>query len=321
MLSRVADAIYWMGRYLERAENVARFVDVNLHLGLDLPHEIDRQWEPLVKTTGDAARFAERYGTASEDYVINFLTFDDTYPNSILSCIASARENARTIREVISSEMWEQINTLYIFVKEGYTAARPIQSAHNFYRRVKMSCHLFWGLTDNTMSHNEAWHFARLGRYIERADKTSRILDIKYFIILPSADEVGTPFDNIQWSALLKSASALEMYRKSWRRITSERVVEFLLLDSEFPRSVRFCIGEADSSIHRITGSPAGAYRLQSERLLGRLKAEFDFARAPEVITAGLHEFLDETQGRLNEVGNRIGQEFFGIIPPQQDQG
>jgi len=198
MLSRVADAVYWMNRYIERAENVARFVDVNLHLILDLPAGSAEQWRPLINTTGDQELFAERYKKATRENVIHFLTFDTEYGNSIVSCLRAARENARSVREIISSEMWEQANQFYLMVTDPGAKARALDSPSEFYNDVKMASHLFSGLTRNTMSHTEAWHFGRLGRLLERADKTSRMLDVKYFILLPAVDDVGSPLDDIQ---------------------------------------------------------------------------------------------------------------------------
>jgi len=313
MLSRVADSLFWMCRYIERAENIARFLGVNLNLSMDTGVNTASQWRPLVDTTGDGELFDTNYGVANEATVTEFLTFDANYPNSIVSCLRAARENARSIREIISSEMWEQINTLHMFVKEGFNAARPLRSAHDFYRRVKMSCHLFEGLMYSTMSHNEAWHFGRLGLHLERADKTARILDIKYFLLLPSQDDVGTPLDNIQWMALLKSASGLEMFRKKWRRITAERVIEFLMLDQEFPRSVSFCLAGMQRSLHQITGRPEDVYRTAPERLVGRLSSEFAYARIEDIIAMGLHEYLDHLEKHLNEIDSAIFKEFFAL--------
>ena len=193
MLSRVADSIYWMGRYVERAENVARFVDVNLNLMLDGPTGTDQQWKPVVNTTGDHEDFTKRYGEATEHKVIQFLTFDRDNPNSIISCLRGARENARSVREIISSEMWLQLNQFYLTVNSAVANGKGLDSPHHFFTQVKLSSHLFSGVTDATMTHNEAWHFCRLARKLERADKTSRILDVKYFILLRSAADVGTP--------------------------------------------------------------------------------------------------------------------------------
>lgn len=316
LLSRVADSIYWMSRYIERAENVARFVDVNLNLMLGMPKSVAQQWEPLVETSGDRVLFAERYGEATRDNVIQFLTFDAENPNSILSCVRSARENARTVRDTISSEMWEQANKLYLFVNDAarHDAADDI-SLPDFYSRLKMACHLFQGITDSTMSHNEAWRFIRLARKLERADKTTRILDVKYFVLLPSAADVGTSIDDVQWAAVLRSVSGFEMYRKRFGRISPKRVAEFLVLDPEFPRSVRYCVANAADALMAITGTPRGTFRNASEQLLGRLNAELGFTGIDQVIGRGLHEFLDETQTKLNEIDDSVFETFFALRP------
>lgn len=314
MLSRVADSIYWLNRYVERAENIARFVDVNLNLLLDSPMGVTQQWEPLIMTTGDLATFKQRYGEPTADNVIQFLTFDQAYSNSILSCLRLARENARSIREIISSEMWEQVNTFYLMVNEA-SHAQTLSQLPSFFAEVKMASHLFAGVMNATMSHNEGWHFGRLGRLIERADKTARILDVKYFILLPEVNFVGTTLDELQWIALLKSASGYEMYRKRQRRISPTGVAKFLILDREFPRSIQFCLLEAEQSLHQITGTGFGSWSNAAERTLGRLRAELDFITIEEIIQAGLHEFLDHIQVQLNEVGAKVFETFLTLEP------
>ena len=314
LLSRVADSVYWMARYIERAENVARFIGVNLHLMLDLPSGLN-QWQPIVDTSGDALIFRERYGTATQENVIRFLAFDPQNLNSILSCVRAARENARSVRETISSEMWEQINSMYLLINSATTGQAP-ESLAELFSSVRMASHLFQGVTDSTMSHNEAWHFIRLGRQLERADKTSRMLDVKYFILLPSVDYIGTPYDDIQWSAVLKSVSGFEMYRKRFGRIVPDRVVEFLLLDREFPRTILYSVRRADQSLHAITGTPMGAFSCVSEQQLGRLRAEIEFANAESILAAGLHEFLDSLQVRVNKIDECLLEDFFAQSLP-----
>ena len=316
MLARVAESIYWMSRYVERAENVARFIEVNLNLMLDLPVGSAQQWKPLVDTTGDAAEFAKRYGKATQPNVIQFLTFDEKNANSICSCLRAARENARSVREIISSEMWEQVNQFYLMVNSA--AAGNRSDPQDLLASVKMAGQLFTGVTDATMTHNESWQFCRLGRMLERADKTSRILDVKYFLLLPTAADIGTTSDDIQWAAVLRSASAFEMYRKAHGRIAPDRVVEFLLLDKEFPRAIQYCLMRARESVHAISGTPEGVFRHPVERLLGELCSELAYARIEVIITAGLHEHLDRLQTRMNEVGNGIAETFFAArgTPP-----
>lgn len=320
MLSRVADSVFWLSRYVERAENVARFLDVNMHLTLDLGDSVSQQWEPLVATTGDHGEFAEQYGTATRDSVWQFLTFDRKNPNSIVSCLYSARENARTIRGSLPSEVWEELNKFYLFVR-GAGVANSLENANQFLNEVKRYSQLLVGIMESLMSRNEAWHFGRMGRNLERADKTSRILDVKYFILLPTTTEVGTPLDVIQWSALLKSASALEMYRRVRGRIAPDHVVGFLMLDRDFPRSVRYCLSRAEESLRAITGSPEGTFQLKTEKLLGRLRAEFEFTQAADIIQAGLHEFIDRFQLSLNEVDAAIFDSFFATQPATNSSG
>lgn len=314
LLSRVADSVYWMGRYIERAENVARFIDVNHQLMLDLPLDYGDQWQPIVDTTGDRAAFYERYGAATRANVVRFLAFDASNRNSILSCVASARENARTVRETISSEMWEQINSLYLLVNEASRKVVP-DSVPDFCHSIRMACHLFGGISHATMSHNEAWHFIRLGSMLERADKTTRMLDVKYFILLPKPTDVGTPYDDVQWSAVLKSVSGFEMYRKRHGRIAPERIVQFLLLDGDFPRAVRYCVGVADASLHVITGTRTGAFSCVTEQKLGLLRSELDYAQADAIIARGLHEFFDNLQSKMNTIDECIFGDFFAHRP------
>lgn len=322
MLSRVANSIYWMSRYIERAENVARFVHVNLHLMMDVPDPDQRQWLPLVSVSGDLKAFEQRVGDATEQTVRHFLTFDTENPNSIISCMTQARENARSVREIISSEMWEQVNATYLWLHHADAQRRAEDDPHDFYTRVKLDSHSFCGITDTTMSHNEGWHFARMGRLLERADKTSRIVDVKYFILLPGADDVGAPHDNLHWAALLKSASAYEMYRKEHARITPEHVVQFLVLDLDFPRAIRYCLVKAEESLHQITGARTGTFHNPAEQQLGRLRSELDYTGVDEMIAVGLHEYLDGFQAKLNLVGGAIFETFFALRPPvAQDHG
>ena len=317
MLSRVADSMYWMSRYAERAENVARFIEVNLQLMLDDHSGEDQQWQPLVNTTGDHDAFVKRYGEPTQQNVIQFLTFDAENPNSILSCVRAARENARTIREIISSEMWLQLNKFYLMV----TAAAEDSIAHSnpdeFFTEVKNANLLFNGVAGATMTHGEPWHFFQMGRMLERADKTSRILDVKYFILLRSVQDVGTPIDDIQWAAVLRSASAFEMYRKRHGRISPRHVVEFLLLDREFPRAIQFCLLAARDSLYAISGTPAGTFRHPPEKLLGQLCSDISFTGVDEVINSGLHEYLDNLQNRMNQVAGGIYDTFFALKSPK----
>jgi uncharacterized alpha-E superfamily protein len=313
MLSRVAESIYWLSRYIERAENIARIMDANYHMILDLPPGIGEQWEPLVVTTGDEALFKEFYKEFNRENVIQFLTFDMRNPNSILSCLKNARENARSVREWISSEMWLQVNTFYLMVKEASDSGGFIELPHEFFVEIMMASHQFAGLAENTMTHGEGWEFGRLGRMLERADKTARIIDVKYFILLPSVDYVGTPYDHILWSSILRSASAFEMYRKRYGQFAPDQIIEFLLLDTEFPRAIHHCLNMAELSLRNISGTMRGRFSNQAEKVLGRLLSDLDYTQIEEIKTTGLHEFIDDLQTRLNKVGSAVFDTFFSI--------
>lgn len=313
MLSRVAESIYWISRYVERAENVARFIDVNYNLTLGEGAALQEQWAPLVSTTGDHELFRELYGNASRENVLQFLAYDDRNPNSILSCVKYARENARSVRETITVPMWQQINQFYLLVTSAAREGKPLTEPNEFCDAVKTASHTLLGLTYATMSHGEAWHFARMGRLMERADKTSRIVDVQYFILLPSAEHVGTSLDVVRWSALLRSASALAMYRRVHGRITPEQVAQFLVLDRNFPRSMHFCLIRAQDSLRNITDSQAGTFSCLSEKLMGRLRTDLDYTSIDDVIQQGMHEYIDAFQTRLNQIGGAIHQDFFRV--------
>ena len=309
MLSRVANSIYWLNRYIERADNVARFISVNVHLSLDLDmSESGAQWQPLVVTSGDETDFTKRYGKPTEKSVLRFLTFDEKNPNSILSCICCARENARTVREAIPSDMWEKINALYHFVQR-HSRKQRITNLQEFYQHIRMSNHMFSGFHEDAMSREEGWHFARLGKMIERADKTARFIDVKYFTLLPTPEYVDSPTDAVQWGAVLKSVNAFEMYRKKFHRLNYRDVAHFLMFDPAFPRSIMHCVQTAQRSLEAICGaislsSPAQAEMTKLEKMLASTNIE-------SILKNGLHEFIDIFQFNLNVVDQAVYTSFF----------
>lgn len=325
MLSRVADSIYWMSRYIERVENLARFIEVTLNLNIDLPGDSASAWQALVGTTGDHEYFNEHYSSATRENVIRFLTFDQDYPNSIRSCLYRARENARSVRETISSESWEQINLFYYMVREAGTGPQALESPEDFFNDVKMASHLFKGITDGTMSRGEGWQFARLGRLLERADKTSRILDVKYFMLRPglretgaresASREAGSSMDDLRWAAVLRSVSGFEMYRKRHHHITPRGVVDFLVLDREFPRAIQYCVESADECLRRISGTPVSECANVAEERLQALRQELSKAEVGELMAGDLHQFLDTFQTKLNGVGEGIYETFITLRP------
>jgi len=311
MLSRVADSCLWTSRYIERAESSARILDVNIQLMLDFEDQNgaapSQQWLPILATLEDQEIFHEVYDSLTSDAVMEFITFEKANPNSIRSCVTLARENARTVREQISSEMWEQINGLYLYFQTPAARASFRESPIGFYRTLVNSLHSFQGITDATMTHGEGWQFLQLGKYIERADSTSRVLDFKYHVLLPSEERVGGNVDITQWMAVLRSCSAMEAYLKIFHgRVTSWEVAEFLILHDSFPRSIRFCVDALDQALHSISGCARSHFSNEAERLSGLLRSNLNFTTVRSIFQLGLHQYLDQTQIRLTEVSNAL---------------
>ncbi|MBF0275775.1 MAG: alpha-E domain-containing protein [Nitrospinae bacterium] len=315
MLSRVANSVYWLGRYRERVENTARLLDVNVRLNADAPIEMGNQWLPIIQTIGGEDAFLEEHSKMTEEEAIHFLAFDKKNPNSIFSCITYSREIARSIRDTITSEMWNEINTTYLFIQKSARNPKKIISYDQLFTRVKRQCQLFTGIADTCMSHNEAWYFNRMGSALERADMTTRILDLKYFMLLPSLDYVGKPFDNLQWMSLLKSVDAFEMYRKNWRRIKPHNVVHFLILHEMFPRSVSFCLKQIEKALFKIDNFHETAPVNLSSVQVRKLKKLLDNTNGEEIIVKGLHEFIDQIQLNLAEINKSVFDRYFALKP------
>lgn len=320
MLSRVAGSLYWMSRYLERAENLARLVDVNLQILLDFGQVSDEtlkeHWLPILRSTDDEDLFFQLYENADSASVTEFLTFRPENPNSLFSCISSARENARQVRDQISTEMWEVLNEAYHFIK-GADAARVWHGgASAFYDQIKRYSHLFQGITVSTFSRSEGFEFIQFGKYLERADKTTRLLDMKYHILLPRVTDVGGAVDAAQWQAVLRSASAVEAYRRFYvADILFAKVIEFLIFQGSFPRSLVFCLQQMDHFAHLIADVPQGEYPSPGERRFGKFLNNLHFTSAQDIIQQGLHEFLMEVQEEIGVFGTHLYNTFM-FAPP-----
>jgi uncharacterized alpha-E superfamily protein len=312
MLSRVANCLYWMSRYIERAENIARIVDVNLQLLLDLRNLDDERlaehWMPIVQSTGDETAFSKLHPKATGHSVTEFLVFQQANPNSIISSVCQARENARMVRDQITVEFWEELNRIYLFVRGPEARKIWRQSPSEFFQQIKAASLLLVGIGDATILHNEGWWFAQAGKYIERADKTSRILDVRY-ASLPAQGAPGSisQGEALGWAAVLRSCSAWDAY-KSIRgaEIHPIYVADFLLFNADFPRSARFCIAELNYALRRISGVQPGRFSNDAEKLCGRLEAGLQFSTVDEIFEQGLHLYLDQFQDKLNEVGNAL---------------
>jgi uncharacterized alpha-E superfamily protein len=315
MLSRVADSCFWLSRYIERAESSARILDVNMQLVLDFEAQnsgdSNQQWLALLATLEDQELFHQIHPAIHADAVMDFVTFEKTNPNSILASVTLARENARTVREQISSEMWEQLNRLYLHIQSPSARAAHRESPIGFYRFLVDSLHSFQGITDATMTHGEGWQFLQAGKFLERADATSRVLDYKYHVLLPQGEKVGGNIDVTQWMAVLRSCSAMEAYFKlSHGQVTSWEVAEFLILHDAFPRSIRFCVDSLDSALHRISGTDRGHFENEAERLSGLLRSNLDFANVGSIFKTGLHQYLEETQNRLGAISIALAETY-----------
>ncbi len=309
MLSRVANSLYWMSRYIERAENTARIVDVNLQLLLDSRHLNDEQltayWMPILQATGDDESFLKLHPHATGQAVTEYLVFGLENGNSILTSVTQARENARMVRDQITVEMWEELNRLYLFLRSPKARETWEDSPFEFLQQIKASSLHLVGIIYATVVHNEGWHFMQTGKFIERADQTTRILDVRHTTVptkgLPTK---VSQTDALEWSAVLRSCSAWDAYKDiHGGDVTPVKVAEFLLLSDSFPRSVRFCVEELDRSLHDISGIPSRRFSNDAEKLSGRLLAELEFGTIEEIFAHGLHDYIDLLQIKLGNIG------------------
>lgn len=304
-----------MARSMERADNLARLVEVNLQLLLDFKDldnvKLKEHWDPVIRSTAEEDLFYELYDEANSTTVTEFMTFNRDNPNSVIGCIMAARENARMVRDQISSELWETLNNLYLFLKSDDARKVFDTGAYEFYDRIKSQSLLFQGLTAATLPRDECYDFLQVGKYLERADKTTRMLDVKYHILLPSPQDVGGAIDTTQWVALLRAASAYDAYHAHYlANIDPSNVADFLIFSETFPRSIRFCAQELDARLHNISGCPQGRYSNEAEKLSGKLLSDLTYSSVEDVFKYGMHEWLDLCQERLNEIGESTYQAY-----------
>ena len=322
MLSRVANSLYWMSRYIERAESIARLVDVNLQMLLDFRNlddaTLNAHWIPVVQSSGDEELFRKLYPKTTGQTVTDFMVFNPANPNSIYSSIGQARENARMVRDQIAVELWEEINRIYLFLNSPRAKKEWRDSPSDFFHTIRNASLLLQGLTDATIVRNEGWFFIQAGRYLERADKTSRILDVRH-ASLPARGAPGaaSQTDALGWSAVLRSCSAWDAYKAlHGAEVQPALVAEFLLLSDDFPRSVRFCVRHLNTALRRISGVHEGRFCNDAEKLAGRLLAELQFSTADDIFEAGLHTYIDISQAKLNAIGDALFQAY--IFQPFQ---
>jgi len=316
VLSRVAENLYWLGRYLERADNVARLADANFQATVEqLPAGVGQGWEAVVNALGAHDLYADAVEERPDLTHTEFVLHAAEYPQSVRASIGRARSLARELREHLSREVFEEINRLYL-AYPGASRGADERSTRTFTASVRRTVASIVGLFDNTVLLTEGREWFRCGLFLERADMTSRIVDSKYFVILPSADDVGGPLDRYQWMAVLRSASALEAFRKRYRgAVSGPRVADLLMFDPDFPRSLTFCVGGLKRHFQRAVNGSDSPHVVEPEREITLLELDLRAADVRDVITTGLHEFLDEFQLRLIRIDDVLTQHLFRALP------
>ncbi len=314
LLARYADCIFWLARYVERAENLARILDVNETFSRD--SRGGQNWRSIIQLNSDEEKFIADDREVSAQSVLEFYVVDADNPTSIVSTIRGARENARTLRPLISTEMWVQLNVFYNRLAALRVADLAPGRLAALFATVKEACQTHTGITEGTFFRDQGWYFYQLGRYIERADQTTRLLDIKYHLLLPDVADVGSPTDASQWNALLRSAAGYHAYRRLHAASTTPaRVAGFLLLNQAFPRSVHHCVRE----VGRLLGDVKSRYSLRggndAAEELDRLRAVLGTLTITAILSEGLHEFLDLIQQQLIAVSRDLSIAFFGYTP------
>lgn len=295
MLSRVANSLYWLSRYLERAENLARLVEVNRYNSLDMRQ--DDVWRALLYTTN----MENAYATSKEKDAGAFVTFSEENPDSIRQCVAQSRENARMVRDQISEEIWRELNRFHLFISSEKAEELWGSQPDKLYRQIIEFCMLLSGLINATVLHDDGWHFMQIGKCLERADKTTRVLDMLAF--------QGEP-DRTKLASALKSCSAFNAFQVEFNSgITLKNTMSFLLFSKSFPRSVRFCLQQLDQHLHSVSGTITGSFSNEAERITGSTLAQLNFSNITNVVSEGYNEYLDSLQKQFNN----IGQQFFEL--------
>jgi hypothetical protein len=317
MLSRTADHLFWMSRYTERAENTARMLDVNYQTSL-LPQSTaaaQAGWLGMLSISELKQTFADKHGQSlAPAPVMAFMVKDENNPSSIISCLRAARENARAVRGSLTTEVWETQNQTYLELVRMLSQGAFERDPASFFEWVKFRSHLSRGVTSGTMLQDEAFNFLRMGTFLERADNTARLIDVKFHAVETDFYGQGTEKDQeldfYHWSAILRSVSAFEVYRKVYRDVIKpERVAQLLILRPDMPRSLLGCMNELITNLSMVTSDPAS----ETRRRAGKLRADLQFARIDEILATGLHAFLTQFLDRVNEIGAHISREF--LVP------
>ncbi|MCY7305867.1 MAG: alpha-E domain-containing protein [Rhodoferax sp.] len=316
MLSRTADHLFWMSRYTERAENTARLLDVNYQTSL-LPQSEGVAlvgWQGLISISELLPTYTERYGEIRPRDVMDFMVKDESNPSSIVSCLGAARENARAVRGTLTTEVWETQNQTWLEVRRMLKAGEFERDPAQFFEWVKFRSHLSRGVTVGTMLMDEALYFMRLGTFLERADNTARLVDVKFHAVASdffgAASEKDQEYDFYHWSAILRSVSGFEIYRKVYRDVIKpERVAELLILRPDMPRSLHASLNEVVNNLAMVANDPDS----ETHRRAGKLRAELKYGRIDEILATGLHAYLTQFLDRVNDLGMHISRDF--LVP------
>ena len=310
MLSRTADHLFWMSRYIERAENLARLLDVTWQMSMVPQSEeaVNQSWMGIIALNSLEEIYAAKYSTVNGDNVLKFMVSDPDNLSSIYSCLRLARENAHAVRGTLTTEMWETLNAIWLEAKDRSFEQIQAAGISDYFDWVKMRSSLSRGTTLGTLLQDEAYNFIRLGTLLERADNTARILDVKYHVLRPQDDEGATDF--YEWGALLRSVSAFEVYRKVYRDvITPDRVAELLILNKDMPRSLHFCM----NGVIKILDLVANGHSGETARQAGLLHAQLHYGRLEDILQQSLHDWLTDFMDRIYMIGNGISKDF--LVP------
>ena len=309
LLSSVAERVYWMSRYIERAENTAQIILVNHNLLLDIPRTMEFGWEALVTITGNADVFHEHHEEATERNVLRFLVEDQRNPNCITCALGMARENLRTTRAILPQAAWETLNDLYAYARDNKTSGMSRRGRYTYMRRIIDYCQLLAGKLSGTMSRNQTYNFVRMGRNMERADMTARVIDVRASNLLPSISEELKPFDDIQWKSVLDSLAGYQMYRRQVHvRIRGRAVLRFLLQDELFPRTVHFCLAEVEQCLRGLPGNESVL------RILGRAQRLVKEVDVNEILSDGLNSFIDDLETVHTQLHNQLAATYFAAL-------
>jgi uncharacterized alpha-E superfamily protein len=313
MLSRTADHLFWMSRYMERAENTARMLDVNYQTSL-LPQSADRAeqgWRGMLGISELTGAYELRHGKIDPRHVMDFMVRDETHPSSIGACLRAARENARAVRGTITTELWETTNQTWLEFNRMLADGTLTRDPASLFEWVKFRSHLSRGVTVGTMLQDEAFHFIRIGSFLERADNTARLLDVKFHAVhsdfYGAADERDSEYDFYHWSAILRSVSGFEVYRKVYRNVIQpEKVAELLILRHDMPRSLAACMHEVVTNLKLVANEQSA----DTQRRAGRLMADLEYGRIDEILSTGLHAYLTQFLDRVGDLGAGISRDF-----------